>query len=58
MKITEIEHPDKKFIESFFYGDGNEEWEVETDTGWVEVKAVGKTVSYQIFYLKEESHDL
>ena len=35
MNIQVIEHPDKKFVESFFYGDNNEEWEVETDNGWI-----------------------
>ena len=58
MKITETEHPDKKFIESLFFGDGNEEWEVETDDGWVEIKAVGKTVPYQIWHLKTEKSEL
>lgn len=58
MKITEIVHPDKKFIESFFYGDLNEEWEVETDSGWVDIKAVGKTVQYQIYCLKTENYNL
>jgi hypothetical protein len=52
------EHPDKKFIESFFYGDNNEEWEVETDSGWAEVKAVGKTIKYQIYELKTDSCNL
>lgn len=58
MNILKIEHPDKKFVESFFYGDGNEEWEVETDSGWVEVKAVGKTVPYRIYCLKTTGHEL
>ena len=58
MKITKIEHPDKKFIESFFYGDGNEEWEIETDAGWVEIKAVGKTIKYNVYSLKTDTHEL
>ena len=58
MIITQIEHPDKKFIESFFYGDSNEEWEVETDSGWVDIKAVGKTVEYQIYCLKTKKYEL
>lgn len=58
MNIQIIEHPDKKFVESFFYGDGNEEWEVETDTGWVEIKAVGKTIEYQVFELKTNNYNL
>lgn len=59
MNINIIEdHPDKKFIEQFFYGDGNEEWEIETDEGWVEIKAVGKTVQYQVYHLKTTNHEL
>lgn len=58
MKFTEIAHPDKKFIESFFFGDGAEEWEVQTDQGWSDVKAVGKTVPYRLYSLKTENHEL
>ena len=58
MNIQHIEHPDKKFVESFFYGDNNEEWEVETDNGWVEIKAVGKTVPYRIYQLETTGHEL
>jgi len=58
MEIVKIDHTDKKFVESFFYGDENEEWEVETDLGWVEIKAVGKTIPYQIFSLKTENYEL
>lgn len=58
MNVATISHPDKKFVESFFYGDNNEEWEVETDTGWVEVKAVGKTVPYRVYSLKTTSFEL
>lgn len=44
-------HPDKKFIETFTYADGASEWEIETDTGWHDVKAVGKTVPYVVWEL-------
>lgn len=56
--IETIKHSNKKFIESFFYGDGNEEWEIETDTGWVEIKAVGKTIEYKVYYLKTNRYEL
>lgn len=48
--ITLIEGgPDKKFIESFLFGDGVEEFEVLTDTGWSDIKGVGKTVEYCVW---------
>ena len=33
--------PYKKFIETYTFGDGQEEYEVLTDTGWSDIKAVG-----------------
>jgi len=57
-EIKQIDHKEKKFIESFFYGDNNEEWEIETDTGWEEIKAVGKTIPYQIYCLKTSKYEL
>jgi hypothetical protein len=32
----------KKFIETFDVSD----WEVETDTGWSDIKEIGKTIEY------------
>jgi len=30
------------------------EWEIETDEGWSSIKGIGKTVPYQIYYIKTE----
>jgi hypothetical protein len=56
MKLETIEHPDKKFIETFT--ENEIEWEVETDTGWADIESVGKTVLYQIWRLKTSSYEL
>ena len=40
----------KKFIDTIEI----DEWEVETDTGWSEIKAIGKTVEYDEWILKTE----
>lgn len=42
----------KKFIEVF----DTDEWEVETDTGWEDVVASGKTIKYKIFELILENN--
>lgn len=42
---------DKKFIEVF----NVEDWEVETDTGWEDIIASGKTIKYKIFQLELEN---
>lgn len=39
---------DKKFIEVYNVFD----WEIETDTGWKDIKSVGKTVPYKVFKIK------
>jgi len=44
----------KKFIESKKI----DEYEVLTDSGWVNIEAIHKTVKYQIYHLKTELHDL
>lgn len=55
---TESERPFKKFIETFTFGDSNEEYEVFTDTGWSDIKAIGKTTEYETWELKTASHTL
>lgn len=35
---TEEERPYKKFIETFTFGDNNEDYEVLTDSGWSDIK--------------------
>jgi hypothetical protein len=54
----EAERPFKKFIETFTFGDSNEEYEVLTDTGWADIKAIGKTVEYEVWSLKTLNHSL
>ena len=44
--------PYKKFIETYTFGDGQEEYEVLTDTGWSDIKAVGKTIEYTVWEVK------
>lgn len=56
MNLNIIEHPNKKFIETFT--EREIEWEVETDSGWVDIESVGKTVKYQIWYLKTPDFEL
>ena len=41
----------KKFIESFDV----DEWEVETDTGWVDITSSNKTVEYEVYKLETDS---
>jgi hypothetical protein len=44
----------KKIIESFDVND----WEVETDEGWVDITAVHKTIPYQVYIIKTENYEL
>ena len=44
----------KKFVESFDVDD----WEVETDTGWVVIEQSNKTIEYEVYSLKTESGHL
>ena len=55
---TEEERPYKKFVETFTFGDNNEEYEVFTDTGWSDIKAIGKTTEYEVWELKTKSYSL
>ncbi|MCB1713460.1 MAG: hypothetical protein KDH96_13630, partial [Candidatus Riesia sp.] len=41
---------DKKFIDTIEISD----WEVETDTGWSDIKAIGKTIEYDEWVLTTE----
>lgn len=41
----------RKFVETFNVN----EWEIETDTGWEDVTAIGKTVEYEKWYLITEN---
>lgn len=54
----EEERPYKKFIETYTFGDGNEDYEVLTDTGWTDIKSVGKTVEYDVWEIKTRNHSL
>ena len=44
----------KKFIETFDVSD----WEVETDTGWSDIKEIGKTIKYDEWVLKTKNTKL
>lgn len=55
---TEEERPYKKFIETFTFGDNNEDYEVLTDSGWSDIKAIGKTIEYEVWSLKTLNHSL
>lgn len=44
----------RKFIETLEL----EDWEVETDTGWSDIKAIGKTIEYDEWILKTENCEL
>jgi hypothetical protein len=56
MQIQSIEHADRKFVETFTFA--NDEWELLSDTGWVGIESVGKTVEYQVWYLKTSNYEL
>ena len=45
---------DRKFIDTIEI----DEWEVETDTGWSSIKAIGKTIEYDEWILKTNKLDL
>ena len=44
----------KKFIETFDVSD----WEVETDTGWSDIKEIGKTIEYGEWVLRTDNTEL
>ena len=44
----------KKFIETFDVSD----WEIETDTGWSDIKEIGKTIEYDEWVLRTENNEL
>jgi len=41
---------ERKFIETIDLSD----WEVETDTGWEDIKSIGKTIKYRIWVLETD----
>jgi hypothetical protein len=45
---------DRKFIDTIEI----DEWEVETDTGWSDIKAIGKTIEYDEWLLKTDNLEL
>lgn len=45
------QRPYKKFVQTFTFGDDNEEFDVLTDTGWSPIKSVGKTIEYAVWEL-------
>ena len=45
---------DRKFIETIEFDD----WEIETDTGWSNIKAIGKTIEYDEWLLKTDNLEL
>lgn len=49
-----ILYMENKFIESKI----NNEWEVFTDDGWVDIKAIHKTVKYKKWFLETKNHSL
>jgi len=55
---TEEERPFKKFIETYTFGDKKEEYEVLTDTGWVDIKAIGKTIEYDVWEIQTVNYKL
>ena len=45
---------DKKFVDVIDVDD----WEVLTDTGWVDIQKIGKTIAYDVWDLKTESFEI
>ena len=56
MQLQTIDHPYKKFTETFTFAEN--EWEVMTDSGWQDIQSIGKTVDYQVWYLKTPDYEL
>lgn len=50
--MTEEQRPYKTFQESIIFGDGEEEWEVLTDTGYQDIKGLGMTVPMQVWRIE------
>lgn len=49
-----IEQKDKKFTDVIEVSD----WEIETDSGWQDIKRIGKTIEYEKWIIKTSSHFL
>ena len=49
-----IEQKNKKFVGVIEV----DEWEIETDTGWRDIKRIGKTIPYVKWIIKTESYEL
>ena len=45
---------DRKFIETYKVSD----YQVKTDTGWVDIYAIGKTEKYDVWRIKTKSFEL
>lgn len=45
---------ERKFIDTI----ETDEWQVETDSGWSDIKAIGKTIEYDEWYLKTDNCEL
>ena len=45
---------EEKFLESFNIND----WQVDTDMGWKDIEAIGKTIQYQIYEIYTENFNL
>ena len=54
----EADRPYKKFVETYTFGDNQEEYEILTDTGWSDIKAVGKTIEYDVWEVKTQNFSL
>jgi intein/homing endonuclease len=49
-----IEQKDKKFLDVIDLND----WEIETDTGWKDIKRIGKTIPYEKWIIKTKNYFL
>jgi len=49
-----IEQKDKKFLDVI----DTDEWEIETDSGWQDIKRIGKTIPYKKWIIQTKSHKL
>lgn len=49
-----IDQKNKKFVDVIDLDD----WEIETDSGWQDIKRIGKTIKYQKWIIKTKTHDL
>jgi len=58
LKIENKKQQHMKFERKFIDTIQTDEWQIETDSGWSDISAIGKTIEYDEWFLKTTSCDL